>query len=121
MLKYLKEKLKGNELAKEITTSSVKNYFGAMWRKYFHYDWEQNQYDWRKEEVAKKSPKCIRTNECYCLCNTNEKLWETEACTEQGKCYPKWMNKQEWEFFSLYKDTIHKHAILNLIKKLNNE
>jgi len=59
--------------------------------------WEQEQFDYRVDQVAKLSPGCLNGACIHCGCDTPEKFWEDDAC-EQG-CYGKWMSEDEWNGF----------------------
>lgn len=59
--------------------------------------WEQEQFDYRVDQVAKLSPGCLNGACIHCGCDTPEKFWEDDAC-EQG-CYGKWMSEDEWKEF----------------------
>ena len=53
---------------------------------------------WRRGEVEKKSPMCLKTGKCiYCECSINETLISDPAC-EHG-CFPEMRTKETWEEF----------------------
>lgn len=96
IVKYLKNYKNSN---KKLTWKNINNFFEAKERELNKKQWEKDQANWRLEQVKIKSPICIKQGFCKgCKCEWKDGLhYESESCKEPEKCYPKWMNKEEWE------------------------
>lgn len=100
---------------KEINFANVRNFILAYYNKWrtriFGLNWRERQFEWRKEQVRKKSPGCVLNDACVdCGCETPDKFWEPDPC-EKG-CYPGWMGKEAW---LVYEETIDDHKILMVL------
>lgn len=81
-----------------ITWRKVRNFLGAKYRQYTSDDNVMQQFYWRQKLVADKSPECILSGHCIiCKCDTPDLFFGEQPC--DGKCFPEWMGKEEWEDF----------------------
>jgi hypothetical protein len=70
-----------------------------MWNAAFPPKHIKEQVAKRKEDIKEKSPECWLKEECFCGCDINFLVYQPDACEEKNKCFPKLMNKKEWEDF----------------------
>lgn len=62
----------------------------------------EEQYYWRIQQVAEKSPECLENKECKkCHCSIPELFMADKACENSPSCYPEMMNEEQWNKFNL--------------------
>lgn len=117
----MKEWIKNyKDSSRKITFANVKNFFKAIYRKYFHDNWEERQKEWREMQIALKSPECLTKGYCKdCKCDMREKVWEDFEC-DLG-CYPIWMNKEQWLVFEPLINTKLELKFINFLKEINGQ
>lgn len=59
----------------------------------------KEQTEWRRIQVRKISPECADKGECYCGCPVEGLIAATAGCEEKNHCFPRRMNKENWEAF----------------------
>lgn len=86
--------------SKKLTLSNIVNFIAASYRNILQKDWQKEQVEWREERIKVNSPECVNAQQCQnCYCDFEDGLlYENKAC-EKG-CYPRWMNKMEWDYFN---------------------
>ena len=87
----------------KITLTNIKKYMQGNYRRILikfgllESDYIKEQIEWRRKQVLKKSPNCIKTGECICGCDTEGLLMSDPPC--EGECFPKMMSEKEWKNF----------------------
>ena len=82
---------------REVTWHGVINFIEAKLRQFMGGGWKERQVLWRMNQVARESPLCLEGACVKCGCDTPDKFWETDACSEG--CYPTWKPEEEWLMF----------------------
>lgn len=81
---------------REITLKNIKAFIQGYFRKFLldklTYIYEQVEY--RKEQVAIKSPDCLNGQCVKCGCKTPELFYADKPC--ENKCYDELKSKEDW-------------------------